>query len=333
MAPSVPSNFIAELPVGITVHYFVFSLVAQTLFFGSYTLLVILVSIKRYIKSESSSLSLTILLAGGFMYLLSALYWVYSVVDVADRINTLAPSRLRVSNFALFVLPDVDLVAQSSPLVNAIVFINYILSDAFLIWRGWIFCQSSPTRRYLCISIAALCGAAIAAVTNIASRAAFFPTDRVADILEVLAFGLSVLSNLSATSVVGWHMHSCGSPVGIKALVVDGGLVYALSSLSIFAARFIPLSIGVLSSVYMPINVQISSAYPAAIMLLITKDRALNAPIVLMSDGEGRVVNHAARLATAPTVISSPLLTLTPPPRLRVPEPSGALSRFSEYSL
>ncbi|KAJ7141445.1 hypothetical protein C8R44DRAFT_659177, partial [Mycena epipterygia] len=128
--------------------YIVLGLVVQTFFFGVYTVLIGLSTrmlLKRGLKTRSNKVMFTITL---FMYLLSAAYWAYSVADVVDRMRNYIDDLQNPLNHSA----THDKVTKWSPLFNAIVLVNYILSDAVVVWRAWILCSRNH-RKYLCITM------------------------------------------------------------------------------------------------------------------------------------------------------------------------------------
>ncbi|KAJ7141396.1 hypothetical protein C8R44DRAFT_693227 [Mycena epipterygia] len=128
--------------------YIVLGLVVQTFFFGVYTVLIVLSTqmlLKRGLKTRSNKVMFTITV---FMYLLSAAYWAYSVADVVDRMRNCI--NYPQNSFHCSAGPY-DAVNKWSPLFNAIVLVNYIISDAVVVWRAWILCLNH--RKYLCIMI------------------------------------------------------------------------------------------------------------------------------------------------------------------------------------
>ncbi|KAJ7045893.1 hypothetical protein C8F04DRAFT_452508 [Mycena alexandri] len=114
---------------GAGVMYFMFGLVAQTAFFGMYTILVWFTTrslLERKLTTQVSKVMFGIIT---FMYLLSAGYWAYSVADGVDRSHAFV-------NFArnpLLIQPDYTPVTQWSPLFNALTLINYVLSDGIVV--------------------------------------------------------------------------------------------------------------------------------------------------------------------------------------------------------
>ncbi|KAJ7141386.1 hypothetical protein C8R44DRAFT_974912 [Mycena epipterygia] len=281
---------------GNGVMYFIFGLVVQTFFFGVYTVLIWLSTrmlLKRKLKTTVNRVMFGITT---FMYLLSAAYWAYSVADGVDRMYEFIG--LAVNPFKF--LPDHTQVTQWSPLFNAVTLINYVLSDGVVVWRAWIICLRNH-RKYLWITIFFLALTAITVALTIAFRIAGLVVSpindlpkhsflaRWIDILQIATLATSLFSNLTATGVVGataWHhwrtMRAAFSDKKstrsshILLLVVESGVFYCLSAITVLLSSLIRLPQGTLGDLYTPVNVQIAGAYPTIVLLLVSTQRSLN---------------------------------------------------------
>ncbi|KAJ6594233.1 hypothetical protein B0H19DRAFT_54622 [Mycena capillaripes] len=277
--------------------YDVVSLALQAFFFGLYTVVTALATrmlLKRGLKTRSQHalFFLTII-----TYLLSTAYWAYSVADVVDRMRVFINDVQNPSNYNA----SHDEVTKWSPLFNALVLVNYIFSDAVVVWRAWIICLRSY-RKYLWFTIAFLVLTAISIICIIIFRIialvevpyAQLPNGsylrKGIDILQISAIGCSLISNLSATVVVGataWEYRrsiraafadntKSTTANQILMLVVESGLLYCISGLTVLISSLIRLPHGTLGDIYTPINVQIAAAYPPVVLLLISTQRPLN---------------------------------------------------------
>ncbi|KAJ7077298.1 hypothetical protein B0H15DRAFT_955169 [Mycena belliarum] len=271
--------------------YDVVGLVAQTFIFGIYSVLVVLSTrmlLKRGLNSRVNKVMFAITT---FMYLLSSLYWVYSVDDVVDRMKA-----YNNHNYS-----DHDMVTKWSPLFNAILLINYTLSDGIVVWRAWILCLRNH-RKYLGFTIFFLGVTAVSVTCTIIFRIivfirypiTFLPDGsylkRGIDVLQVTTLGMSLLSNLSATAVVAAtllrhreRIHAAftddkKSTKGdqILILLVESGVLYCVSGLVVLVSTLIRLPHGTLGDIYTPIAVQIAGAYPSVVLLLVSMQRSLN---------------------------------------------------------
>ncbi|KAJ6521899.1 hypothetical protein DFH09DRAFT_211631 [Mycena vulgaris] len=276
--------------------YVVVGLVAQTFFFGVYTVLIVLSTrmlIKRGFKTRANKVMFIVTV---FMYTISAAYWAYSVADAVDRMNVYINNLLNLLNFSAAH----DRVTKWSPLFNALVLINYILSDSVVMWRCWIICMRNH-RKYLCITLFFL-GVTTVSVTGtiifriialVESPYAQLPNSsylvKGIDILQIANLSMSLLSNISATSVVGitaWqhrqkiHAAFADNKKSTKAdqiltLLVESGTLYCLSGLTVLVSSLIRLPHGTLGDIYTPCNVQIAGAYPSVVLLLVSMQRSL----------------------------------------------------------
>ncbi|KAF7357734.1 hypothetical protein MVEN_00819300 [Mycena venus] len=224
------------------------------------------------------------------MYLLSAAYWGYTIVYVANLL------RLHI-DVPLKPLPDHDEFSKWFPLLNAIVMINFVLSDGVVLWRAWVI--TPPTRKmrkYLWVTMCfvALTASMIVAVVqspikNLAKDNLGYLKSTI-DVLQVSTGMFSLISNLSATAVVGitaWRyrraLHNAfkddettTQSDKILALVVEVGSFYCLSTLIVLLASLIRLPLGTVGDLYGPINIHIAGAYPPAVILLVSMKRSLS---------------------------------------------------------
>ncbi|KAJ7745452.1 hypothetical protein DFH07DRAFT_963346 [Mycena maculata] len=120
---------------GQTATYFEFGLVAQTFFLVT-GLPITTTRVEDchqhwgYVNNHS------------FVYGLLAAYWCYSIADVVIKL-ALNP----------YYVPDpTDAILKWSPLFNAISLINYVVSDAIVVWRAWIICLRNH-RKYMYIPV------------------------------------------------------------------------------------------------------------------------------------------------------------------------------------
>ncbi|KAF7315673.1 hypothetical protein MIND_00082900 [Mycena indigotica] len=279
------------------VYYWV-GLTVQTFFFGGYTLLIWLSTrmlLERRLKTTVNQVMFGLTL---FMYLLSLLFWVYSIADGVDRLQgfvDLAKNPgLRQS--------DHTPVTLWSPLINSVIAINYVISDGVVVWRARVICLRNH-RKWLWISIFFLVCTAMGVGIWIAFRiigTAISPIDHIAkntplglgiDVIQVVILFTSTLSNLSATVVVSatayrhWRLISGAFTQGkgesrrtnhILVLIVETGAFYCVLALIGLAGSVIRLPQGTLGDLYMPVNVQIAGAYPSIVLLLVSRRNSLN---------------------------------------------------------
>ncbi|KAJ7320916.1 hypothetical protein DFH08DRAFT_789132 [Mycena albidolilacea] len=283
---------------GRGVMYCFFGLVVQTFFFGVYTILIWMSTrmlLERSLKTRVNQVMFGITT---FMYLLSAAYWAYSVADAVDQMREYIA--LAVDPFrARF---DHTEVTKWSPLFNAITLINCVLSDGVVVWRAWIICRRNH-RIYLWITTVFLALTALTVSLTIIFRIAnlvvspidHLPKDSIlaqgVDIFQIATLATSLLSNFTATGVVGataWgHWQTIRSAFSEEKagslrtnrtllLVVETGVLYCISALAVLPASLIRLPQGTLGDLFTPVYVQIAGAYPTIVLLLVSTNKSLS---------------------------------------------------------
>ncbi|KAJ6571450.1 hypothetical protein B0H19DRAFT_1231251 [Mycena capillaripes] len=318
MALSSPKSVTAvasSSSVDESLMYDVLGVVGQTFFFGVYTLLISASTrmlLKRGLKIQTNRLMLFVTL---FMYLISALYWTYSVIYAADRLQNLIRASPTTGH---------DTITKWLPLFNAVVPLNFVFGDGVVVWRAWVICQRR-LRKYLWITMGFLALTAIAVFLIIGLRIAALIVSPInnlnktsflnpsIDILQVSTGVLSLFSNLSATAVVAATalrhrriLRDAFTDEGattrsdqILALVVEVGAVYCLSTLILLVSVFIKLPHGTVGDLYAPVNVHIAGAYPPTVILLVSMSRSLSETTFLDSMPEGSVLAYPIRFASA----------------------------------
>ncbi|KAJ7693351.1 hypothetical protein B0H17DRAFT_1059849 [Mycena rosella] len=264
---------------------------------GMYTVLIFLSTrmfLKRGLKARTNQVILGITT---FMYLLSAAFYAYSVADVVDRmqIDIYSPCNPHSVDFTF---PH-DAVTKWSDVFNAVVLINYVLSDSVVVWRAWVICRDR--RKYLWITIGFLVLTAASVVCTIVFRIVALiesPLEKLAkgsslnegiDILQLSNLVWSLLSNLSATAAVGvcaWHhrqliREAFKDTKSTKAdkiliLIAESGVVYCVATITTIISGSIRLPEGTVGDLYMPLSIQISGAYPLVVLLLANAQQSLS---------------------------------------------------------
>ncbi|KAK7005868.1 hypothetical protein R3P38DRAFT_3040069 [Favolaschia claudopus] len=302
--------------------YYMFGLVAQTFFFGIYTILIWLSTrmlLQRKLKTRINKAMFGITTS---TYILTLAYWAYSVADGVDRMYQYEDQAVHPSK----IMPDHTDVTQWSPLFNALMLINYVVGDGVVVWRAWIICQRNH-RKYLWIAIVFLAITAITVALTIGFRIVGvvvspiknLPKDSVLaqgiDILQVTTLFTSLLSNLTATGVVAAtalnHWRSIRSAFSeskanalrtnrILLLVIETGALYCISALIVFISAFIRLPHGTVGDLYQPINTQIAGAYPTIVLLLVSTKKSLSESSFADTDSSGSMstVSQPIRFGT-----------------------------------
>jgi len=170
------------------------------------------------------------------------------------------------------------------------------------VWRAWIICLRNQ-RKYLWITMGFLGITAITVSLTIIFRIAgtiISPINNLPegsviksgiDILQIITLLTSLLSNFTATGVVGataWrHYKTIRAAFSedktsslrtnrILLLVIESGVLYCLSALTVLVSSLIRLPQGTLGDLYTPINVQIAGAYPSIVLLLVSTKKSLS---------------------------------------------------------
>ncbi|KAL5504107.1 hypothetical protein ACEPAH_8180 [Sanghuangporus vaninii] len=259
------------------------SLICQTLFYGIYAALIPFSThflLKRKTMSKGNKLMFSITI---FMFLLSTTYWVSSV---GNEISTLvvifssSPDRLTVwsSLFTLF---------------NSLLLINYVLTDGVVVWRAWVLCKDG-SKKILIVPLFLLLCTSLSVLTTIAIRVTMLvigeKLDSVIDVMQMVNLVLSLLTNICATSIIGWRAwqhrqevrevvskeRGTNSKVGtILVLLVESGLIYCISGLLVLLASLVRLPHGTLGDIYTPVHVQIAGIYPTVVLTLVSQKRSL----------------------------------------------------------
>ncbi|KAJ7072004.1 hypothetical protein C8F01DRAFT_1243100 [Mycena amicta] len=272
----------ARISQGNTTMYINYTMLLQSLTFGAYTVLICVstrILLQRGLRRRSSKMLFGL---GILMYSLSAAYWVYSVVDSIARIRRfIEPENSYWMNFQLRVGDYYDLV-------NAIVVVNFVLSDGIVAWRSWMICRRDfgallfvPLTFLLFtillfISLVALQIPAIVS-ESLRSSQSFM---RLVSLLQLLTIGISFLSNLSATALIGaavWrHRQIIKSALQGKtkvsqvlALLLESGMLYCGVVIFAVGAQFLRLPYGTLCDLCLPVFVHLAGAYAPALMLLL----------------------------------------------------------------
>ncbi|KAJ7282870.1 hypothetical protein C8J57DRAFT_1296814 [Mycena rebaudengoi] len=282
----MPESVSALRDRGQVVMYYAFGLVAQTFFFGVYSVLMTLSTRMLLRGGLRAKVSRVIFGVMSFMYMLSAAYWAYSVAGVAQRMLRYIDSAVRSGS-----TPVQSSVLKWSPLFNAIVLVNYVLSDGVVVWRAWVICMRHH-RKYIYIPMFFLGLTTISVFGTIVVRIVGLNSPAIdmktwVDMLQISGIVLSLISNISATGVVGataWQhrkliraafsdqVKSTGSG-RVLALIVESGVLYCLSGIFLLVSSLIRLPHGTLGGLYAPIHVQIAGAYPTIVILLVHNTR------------------------------------------------------------
>jgi len=253
--------------------------------------------LKRGLQSRAN---ITMFYTTLFMFLLSTAYWAYSVAYAVDNIQMIGVVELSGTFH--------DRVTKYSPLFNALVLINYILTDGVVVWRAWLLCIPER-RKFMVIPVVFLALTTVSISTTIVFKifalVKYPVTDAPAgsallrgiNIVQIANLGMSLLSNISATSIIGstaWkHRQTIRAAFKeadeilvngrtttkadqILALIVESGLLYCVSGATVLVSSLIRLPFGTLGDLYTPVNIQFAGAYPTIVLLLVSLQRSLS---------------------------------------------------------
>ncbi|KAJ3796331.1 hypothetical protein GGU11DRAFT_788682 [Lentinula aff. detonsa] len=231
-----------------------------------------------------------------FMYTVTTMYMAASIANMIQLIQSLffGFSTRNVINIQIF---------------NALFLVNYGLTDGVVVWRAWVLCRYDH-RTALFTSVFFLCCALLSEMSTIAVRVtlsclppsdenAFLSLSRVINITQVSNLGLSLLTNLTATGTVSfkaWRLRKMFF-VGprpragkIMVFIVESGVLYSISLITILIATLIPLPKGTLGDLYTPVNLQLAGMYPLIVLIMVNKNRTLDKVVSVFSD------NHETHL-------------------------------------
>ncbi|KAL0060095.1 hypothetical protein AAF712_013112 [Marasmius tenuissimus] len=232
-----------------------------------------------------------------FMFFVSAIFWVSKTIGLVRLIS--------VNLIGHQPPPTITNWATHAELISgAFVLINYALTDAVVFWRAWILC-SADFRRTLYIPLFFLCCAFLSISATIIVRitiqsiphqdattteARIKSLTRAIDILQVANLVFSLLLNISATAVIAvkawrfrkWIKFDFSALKSrrtrgekIMAILVESGLLYCFSGITVLITTVIRLPVGTLGDIYTPMNTQIAGMYPMVVLLLVSHGKTL----------------------------------------------------------
>ncbi|KAJ7438908.1 hypothetical protein B0H11DRAFT_1884183, partial [Mycena galericulata] len=283
MASAPSSQFVA----GQSVMYHNFTLTVQTFFFGGYSVLILL-STRMLLKQGLKTRSLKVLFVVGlFMYTLSAAFWAYSIAYVVGNMQAYIDPQneqwLRFSNQ----------VSTSLPLFNAIVLINFVLSDGIVCWRAWVISRRDY-RRYIVFPVAFWTFTILSTTALIVLKIIDIPDASIGlkkafimaiDVLQLQNMTTSLLSNISATGLIGataWrhrqamgtHFHERSRVNQVLALLIESGALYCFTGVFGTVSQLIHLPHGTLNDLCLSDNIQFAGAYAPSLLLLISSHQS-----------------------------------------------------------
>ncbi|KAF5361236.1 hypothetical protein D9757_010405 [Collybiopsis confluens] len=295
----------------------VIAVIPQTFVYGIYA---VLIPVSSYIMLHRGLATRERKILFGttiFMFLLSTAYWIASISTLIQLIQV------------WFLAPDPDAGSPPNylPFFNAAVLVNYILTDGVVVWRAWVLCSSDGKKTLMMclfmlglgtVSVIATIGIRIALlIINTQAGDLFDRLNHGINVTQVATLIMSVLTNSLATSLISVKAWKCrleirddldGSPDGrsragkVFALLIETGVLYTLSCITVLVSTVIPLKEGTLGDLYTPVNTQLAGIYPVVVLLLVTQNQSLDRTTPAFSSG---IVVQSGSNLTAFTTHSS----------------------------
>ncbi|KAF9065959.1 hypothetical protein BDP27DRAFT_1297897 [Rhodocollybia butyracea] len=295
------SSFTAKLVINcnndsltdaLSLRYKLIGLIAQTFVYGIYTCLMPISTFVLLKTGLQTSIQKFLLGMTIFMYMLSSVHWVVSIINLMQSIQL----------WFVSLNPD-ECPPDFVPVFSALMMANCILSDGVVVWRARVICNSDWSSRTLKIPVAMLCCFSISVAATIIIRILlespeagsdarlFRVLSRALDVSQILNMVFSLLTNLFSTSIVGvkaWKYHQnikkdfeCLQGKKSKAdkvlvILVESGVLYTFFGIGILIpATFIHLPSGTLADIFTPVGFQIAGIYPLVVLLLVNRGSPL----------------------------------------------------------
>jgi len=281
--------------------YPVIIVIAQTFVYGMYCCLMPLFIFSMAAKGLKTSIRRSLFGLVISMFIISTTCWIFSAVELLQSIQ-------------LLVKGDYDsesVPVEVTKLLNAIMFINYFLADAVVVWRSWVLC-SNEYRRALKVAVFLLMIVALTVVSTIVIRIILeLPVNRhqindasstlnkAIDISQMMNLTISLMTNLFATSIVAikaWKYRQSirrdfrswnnAQTKGrrILLMLVDSGSLYCCSGFLIVLFSCIRIGSATLGDIYNAMNFQIAGMYPIVVFLLVNKDGSMHQNVFLCNE-------------------------------------------------
>ncbi|PSR77964.1 hypothetical protein PHLCEN_2v7622 [Hermanssonia centrifuga] len=258
---------------------------------------------------------------------MSTIYWALQVADLLELIHVYFVDRSllysrNVSTYATLFNAIILLNVSFSMRLHGMylnAWLQYVSTDAVVVWRAWALCKTEY-RKVLFIPVVLLCLTALSVFTTIGLRIASFltpggfsfkPVLHAIDICQVSNLVWSLLTNISATSIIShktW-VHRKAIQEGLRsirnkstkaervlALLVESGIIYCLSGATVLISTLIPLPFGTLGDIYTPINIQIAGIYPTIVIVLVGLERTMNNTTFMNTDQGGGVRSRMSQI-------------------------------------
>ncbi|KAH7874894.1 uncharacterized protein C8R40DRAFT_234503 [Lentinula edodes] len=285
----------------------VIGVILQTFVYGIYAVLIPVSSyimLRRGLATRARKILFGMTI---FMFLLSTANWIASISTLIQLLQ------------AWFLAPDPDSrsVPTYLPFFSALILVNYILTDGVVVWRAWVLCSVDGTKSLMmCFFMLGL--ATVSVCTTIVIRIILLIDRRRSpelnsrltqgiDVTQVATLVLSLATNSLATfliSLKAWRNRTeiqdkldstvdRRSKAGkIFALLIETGIIYSISCLTVLMSTLIPLKEGTLGDLYTPVNTQLAGIYPIVVLVLVTQNHTLDRTVRAFASGIEQTHDH-----------------------------------------
>jgi len=268
--------------------YYVLAIIAESFVYGVYSCLVPIFVFVMLTKGLRTRVRKILFFMSLFMYFISTVNWSLSVA------NTI----LLYKND--FLSPASQAVASYLPLFSAISLVNYFLTDGVVVWRAWVLCSES--RGALRIPVTLLFCLAISVTITVAFRIRLTVSPISEELNRLLSRGLSItqianlilslFTNISATTIISmkaWKFrrdirklaHKSTTGNRIMAMIVESGILYCVSGITVLLASLIRIESGTLGDIYTPVTFQIAGIYPIFVILLVNQGSSMDKTVFM----------------------------------------------------
>ncbi|KAF9258504.1 hypothetical protein L218DRAFT_877048 [Marasmius fiardii PR-910] len=299
-----PLSSVCQGPIqAITALYHSIGIICQTFFFGIYACLAVF-SIYLMAKTGlKNGARRYLLIMSIFMFFISTAYWITKILGVVSQMQKIINNEPPFETLASAPLVNLDVILSS------VVLINYVLTDAAVLWRAWVLCSDDYRKQLYVPLIFQFCVMSTVSGTIIvriiiqsiphidgdASIPRVKSLQRTINIFQVANLGFSLLLNLSATGLItlkAWRfrrwikfdleaIHSQRTRgEKIMALLIESGFLYCISVTTNLVFTLIRLRVGTLGDIYTPVNIQVAGIYPLVVLLLVNHGKSLEQTIL-----------------------------------------------------
>ncbi|KAE9398321.1 hypothetical protein BT96DRAFT_1020185 [Gymnopus androsaceus JB14] len=186
-------------------------------------------------------------------------------------------------------------------LFSAILLVNYFLTDGVVVWRGFaIFLgNSNPLPSYCHYNNR------VQNTTHSVARQPGAQCSHAINASQIANLVISLLTNISATTIIsikawkfrrditrGFDKQTNGSR--IMALIVESGILYCISALTVLLASLINPEHGTLD-IYSPVSFQLAGIYPVVVILLVNQGNSMDKTVFMSTIPTIQVRTHLQR--------------------------------------